>query len=127
MKHFVEHQYPHSELTTTIIAAATELHTELLPGLDEVMDERAVCIELAECSVHFSQQSAFPVTFKNHFLGNLIPDLIVAQRVIDDLKVVDAFYDSHIAQMLGYLNITGLEIGLLINFQHAKLPNQTRR
>jgi len=121
MKDFVDQQYPHSELTAVIIAAATEVHAGLRPGLDEVMYERAICIEFAQRSIHFSQQSAYAVTYKNHFLGNLIPDLIVDDRVIVDLKVVDAFNDAHIAQMLGYLNITGLEIGLLINFKHAKL------
>lgn len=121
MKEFVDPQYPHSELTAAIIAAATEVHRELRPGLDEVMYERAICIEFAEHSIHFSQQSAYPVRYKDHFLGNLIPDLIVDNKVIVDLKVVDAFNETHVAQMLGYLNITGLEIGLLINFKHAKL------
>lgn len=121
MKEFVDPKYPHSELTAAIIASATEVHSDLRPGLDEVMYERAMCIEFAERSILFSQQSVFPVHYKNRFLGNLIPDLIVQEKVIVDLKVVDVFNDTHIAQMLGYLNITGLEIGLLINFKHAKL------
>lgn len=121
MKEFVDPKYPHSELTAAIIAAATEVHADLRPGLDEVMYERAMCIEFSERSIEFSQQSRFPVQYKGRFLGNLIPDLIVQEKVILDLKVVDAFNDAHIAQMLGYLNITGLEIGLLINFKHAKL------
>lgn len=121
MKEFVDPKYPHSELTAAIIAAATEVHGDLRPGLDEVMYERAMCIEFSERSIEFSQQSKFPVQYKGRFLGNLIPDLIVREKVIVDLKVVDSFNDTHIAQMLGYLNITGLEIGLLINFKHAKL------
>lgn len=121
MKGFVDQRYPHSELTAAIIAAAAEVHALLRPGLDEVMYERAMCIEFASRSKDFSQQTAYPVHYKNHFLGNLIPDLIVNGKVIVDLKVVDSFNDTHIAQMLGYLNITGLEIGLLINFKHAKL------
>ena len=121
MKEFVDPKYPHSELTASIIAAATEVHGDLRPGLDEVMYERAMCIEFSERSIEFSQQSKFPVHYKGRFLGNLIPDLIVREKVIVDLKVVNSFNDTHIAQMLGYLNITGLEIGLLINFKHAKL------
>ena len=121
MKGFVDQQYPHSGLTAAIIAAATEVHVELRPGLDEVMYERAICIEFASRAMDFSQQSAYPVHYKDHFIGNLIPDLVVDGKVIVDLKVVDSFNDAHIAQMLGYLNITGLEIGLLINFKHAKL------
>ncbi len=121
MKDFVDPKYPHSELTASIIAAATEVHGDLRPGLDEVMYERAMCIEFSERSIEFSQQSKFPVHYKGRFLGHLIPDIIVRETVIVDLKVVDAFNETHIAQMLGYLNITGLEIGLLINFKHAKL------
>lgn len=121
MKGFVDQRYPHSELTAAIIAAATEVHALLRPGLDEVMYERAMCIEFASRSTDFSQQTAYPVRYKNHFIGNLIPDLIVNGKIIVDLKVVDSFNDAHIAQMLGYLNITGLDIGLLINFKHAKL------
>ena len=121
MKEFVDPKYPHSELTAAIIAAATEVQADLRPGLEEVMYERAICIELSERSIEFSQQSKFPVQYKGRFLGNLIPDLIVREKVIVDLKDVDSFNDTHIAQMLGYLNITGLEIGLLINFKHAKL------
>ena len=56
-----------------------------------------------------------------HFIGKLVPDLIVDGKVIADPKVVSAFNDTHIAQMLGYLNITGLEVALLLNFKDAKL------
>lgn len=121
MKDYVDPKYPHSELTAAIIASATEVHANLRPGLDEIMYERALCIEFSERSIGFNQQSSFPVQYKNRFLGNLIPDLIVQDKLIVDLKVVDAFNETHIAQMLGYLNITGLQIGLLINFKHAKL------
>ena len=121
MKSYDDAQYPHSDLTSEIIASAQVVHEDLRPGLDEVLYERALCIEFAERSISFTQQVSYPVHFKTRYIGNLIPDLIVDERVIVDLKVVDAFNESHIAQMLGYLNITGLEVGLLINFKHAKL------
>jgi GxxExxY protein len=121
MKSFDDAQYPHSDLTSQIIAAAQTVHEELRPGLDEVLYERAICIEFAERRIQFAQQVVYAVHFKSRYIGNLIPDLIVDERVIVDLKVVEAFNESHIAQILGYLNITGLEIGLLINFKHAKL------
>lgn len=108
-------------MTSEIIASAQAVHEELRPGLDEKLYERAICIEFAERSIHFAQQAVFEVIYKSRYIGNLIPDLIVDNRVIVDLKVVEAFTDSHIAQMLGYLNITGLEVGLLINFKHARL------
>jgi GxxExxY protein len=53
--------------------------------------------------------------------GNLIPDLIVDEKVIIDPKVVAAFNEAHVAQMIGYLTITGLELALLLNFKSARL------
>jgi GxxExxY protein len=61
------------------------------------------------------------VHYRGQFIGKLIPDLIVDGKVIVDPKVVSAFNDTHTAQMLGYLNITGLEVALLLNFKDAKL------
>ena len=54
-------------------------------------------------------------------IGKLVPDLIVEGLVIVDPKVVTAFNETHLALMLGYLNITGLEVALLLNFKEAKL------
>ena len=113
--------YPESDLTGQIIACAQTIHRALRPGLDEKFYERALCIEFAETGLHFDQQLKHPVHYKGHFLGNLIPDLIAEHKVVVDAKVVECFTDTHIAQIMGYLNITGLEIGLLLNFKHASL------
>jgi GxxExxY protein len=121
MKAYDERQYPHADLTQGIIAAAKAVHCTMRPGLDEKLYERALCIEFADRAIEFSSQQVFPVTYKSHYIGDLIPDIIVDDRVLVDLKVVEAFNDAHIAQMLGYLNITRLEIGLLLNFKHAML------
>lgn len=111
----------HSALTERIIGVAMEVHRELRNGLDEKLYENAMCIEFADLGIHFDQQMRFTVFYKKRPIGNLIPDLIVDNAVIVDAKVVDAFNDSHISQMLGYLNITGLKVGLLINFKHASI------
>ena len=121
MKTYDEQQYPHAELTARIIASAKAVHDEMRPGLDEKLYERAICIEFAERSIFFEAQKVFPVCYKSHYIGDLIPDLIVDSLVIVDLKVVEAFNEDHMAQKLGFLKITGLEIGLLINFKHAAL------
>lgn len=110
-------EYPHQELTRRITAAAITVQQELRPGLDEKFYERALCIELAEMNLHFDQQNQYPVHYKNRFLGNLIPDLVVENSVIVDAKYVDGFGPAHEAQMLGYLSITGLDVGLLLNFK----------
>ena len=65
--------------------------------------------------------------YLNELVGNLIPDLIVDQKVIVDPKVVAAFNEAHVAQMIGYLTITGLELALLLNFKSARLEWKARR
>ena len=94
---------------------------ELKPGLDEKLYENALVIELQARGHTVEQQRQFPVHYRGHFIGKLVPDLIVDGKVIADPKVVTEFNDTHLAQMLGYLNITGLEVALLLNFKEAKL------
>ena len=109
------------ELTRDIIGAGMAVLNELRPGLDEKLYENAMVIELVARGYRVEQQREYPVHYRGHFIGKLIPDLIVDGKVIVDPKVVTAFNDTHIAQMLGYLNITGLEVALLLNFREAKL------
>ena len=111
----------HEEITKDIIGAAMAVLNELKPGLDEKLYENALVIELAERGHTLDQQREYPVYYKGHFAGKLVPDLIVDGKVIADPKVVAAFNDTHIAQMLGYLNITGLEVAILLNFKEATL------
>jgi len=111
----------HEELTGDIIGAGMAVLNELKPGLDEKLYENALVIELMARGLTVEQQREYPVHYRGHFVGKLVPDLIVDGKVIADPKVVSAFNDTHIAQMLGYLNITGLELALLLNFKEAKL------
>lgn len=109
------------QLTESIIGAAMNVLNKLRPGLDEKLYERALVIELAKQGLVCEQQKQHPVHYDGELIGNLIPDLIVNHAVIVDPKVVNTFNDTHIAQMLGYLNITGLKTALLLNFKFAKL------
>ena len=111
----------HEEITRSIIGAAMAVLNELKPGLDEKLYENALRIELAAKGHAIEQQREFPVHYRGKFIGKLIPDLIVDGKVIADPKVATTFNDSHMAQMLGYLNITGLEVALLLNFKESRL------
>lgn len=109
------------ELTEKIIGAAHKVLFALKPGLDEKLYERALIIELTKQGFRCDAQREFIVRYEGHHIGSLIPDLILEDLVVVDTKVVTAFNDSHLAQMLGYLNITGLKSGLLLNFKYASL------
>ena len=111
----------HEKLTHEIIGAGMAVLNELKPGLDEKLYENALILELASRGHSAQQQKEFPVFYKGHLIGKLIPDLIVEDLVIVDPKVVTAFNETHISQMLGYLNITSLEVALLLNFKDAQL------
>jgi GxxExxY protein len=111
----------HEEVSGKIIGAAMEVINELKPGLDEKLYERALIIELKRRGQVVSVQRSFPVSYRGELIGNLIPDLIVDNIVVVDPKVVGCFTETHVAQMIGYLNITGLDLALLINFKNARL------
>lgn len=111
----------HEAITRDVIGAAMAVLNQLRPGLDEKLYENALVMELASRGHTIDQQREFPVFYRNARVGSLIPDLIVDGLVIVDTKVVTAFNESHVAQMLGYLNITGLELALLVNFKEARL------
>ena len=111
----------HQELSGVIIGVAMEVLNQLKPGLDEALYERAMAIELCRRGHVIDAQHSFPVFYRGELIGTLVPDLIVDNAIIVDPKVVSAFTDTHVAQMLGYLNITGLELALLLNFKNARL------
>ena len=114
-------QIIHEELSGKIIGAAMEVLNELKPGLDEKLYERAMIIELKRAGHHVAVQRSFPVSFRGELIGTLVPDLIVDGVVIVDPKVVACFTDTQVSQLIGYLNITGLDLAILINFKNARL------
>ena len=111
----------HEELSRDIISAAMKVLSKLRPGLDEKLYENALLIELVKRGHRVDQQKSFPVHYEGHFIGKLVPDLIVDDLVVVDPKVVEQFNSDHVAQMLGYLAITGLELAVLLNFKFANL------
>ena len=97
----------------------TVLNT-LKPGLDEKIYENALVLELMAHGHQVEQQKQFPVFYREIEIGKGIPDLIVDGKVVVDPKVAEIFNETHLAQMQGYLNLTGLELALLLNFKHAR-------
>ena len=111
----------HEQLSGEIIGAAMDVLNELKPGLDEKLYERALVIELTRRGHKVEAQRRFPVLYRTEPIGDLVPDLIVDDAVIVDPKVAAGFNEAHIAQMIGYLTISGLELALLLNFKSARL------
>lgn len=89
--------------------------------MNEKIYENGLCVDFAFKSIYFSQQERYSVFYMEKPLGTLIPDLVVDNKVIVDAKVVEEFSREHVAQILSYLKITKLEVGLLINFKHSSV------
>jgi GxxExxY protein len=104
-----------------LIGAAMEVLNQLKPGFDEKLYERAMMMELKRRGHVVAVQNSFPVFYRGELIGNLVPDLIVDNAMIVDPKVIACFTETHVAQMIGYLNITGLDLAILSNFKNARL------
>ena len=111
----------HQELTRAIIGSAMEVLNTLRPGLSEKAYENALAIELRYRGINVEQQRRFEVRYKGELVDTLVPDLLVNGSVVVDPKVVEGFNISHIAQMTGYLAVTGYRVAMLLNFKHGDL------
>ena len=109
------------ELVFKIIGCAIEVHNELGYGLREKTYERALCREFDLRSMLYDQQAIYPVIYKGEKVDDYIPDLVVEERVVVDAKTIEAIGDIERGKMLNYLKITGLKVGLIINFKNSKL------
>ncbi|PZV86397.1 GxxExxY protein [Algoriphagus aquaeductus] len=117
-----------NEVSSQIIGAAIEVHKPLGPGLLESSYEACLLFELRQRGLNVKSQVALPISYKGFQLeaGYRI-DILVEERVIIEIKTVEEFADIHIAQILTYLKLTNLKLGLLINFNSVKLVNGLKR
>lgn len=114
-------------LTYKIVGAAIEVHRILGPGLLENVYEDALCVEFADRKFNFERQKAIDIKYKGRDIGNLIADIIVENCVIVELKSVETLLPIHEAQLLTYLKLMNLRVGLLINFNVPVLIDGVKR
>jgi GxxExxY protein len=107
--------------TEKLIGFAFEALNEIGHGLNEKTYENSLVVLFKLNAVAFDQQRRFPVLFRGVEVGEFIPDLIAFGSVIVDAKVIDRITDHERGQMLNYLRITKLRVGLILNFKHARL------
>lgn len=104
-----------------IVGAAIEVLNGIGHGLHEKPYENALVVEFGIRGIPFSQQPQFDVLYKGHKVGLFIPDLVAYDAIVVDAKVIDRITDVERGQMLNYLKITKLRVGVLLNFKHPKL------
>lgn len=117
-----------NQLTNTIIGAAIEVHKALGPGLIESAYQECLFFELGQKGLRVKRGLALPITYKDiHLDHGYRIDLLVDNKVVIELKTVEAFTDVHFAQILTYMKLGGYPIGLLINFHTKLLKNGIKR
>ena len=123
-----KHNLYEAKLTREIIGAAIEVHRELGPGLLESSYEMCLARELELRGISFEFQKPLPLKYKGIKLNcGYRLDLLVASAVIVEVKSVAALAPIHEAQLLTYLKLTGVKVGLLMNFNVVVLKDGLRR
>jgi GxxExxY protein len=112
---------PDSELTYALIGCAMRVHNALGPGLREKPYENAMVIELERSGFFPEPQKPYPIRYLGKSVGDCVPDITVNEEILVDAKSIDSIGEGEVAQMLNYLRISRLELGLVINFKNPKL------
>jgi GxxExxY protein len=114
-------------LAQRVIGAAIEVHRHLGPGYLEAAYAKALSIEMAERGIEHLREAPIRLQYKGRDLGEGRLDFLVSERLVIELKAVDALNDLHRAQVMAYLKATGHPLGLLINFNVPRLADGIRR
>jgi GxxExxY protein len=110
-----------SETTQLIIAAAIAVHRELGPGFLESVYEQALAVEFAMQGIGFIRQKPVPLFYRDHQIGEHRLDFLVEDKIIVELKAVEALENVHFAIVRSYLKATALSDGLILNFSTMPL------
>jgi GxxExxY protein len=108
--------YPHQELTKSIIGIYYDVYNELGYGFLEKVYHRAMIIELNKNGYEVEHEKKIEVFYKNEVVGIYIPDLIINKAIILELKCVEYLIEAHENQLINYLKATDCEVGLVLNF-----------
>ena len=116
-----------NKITEKIIGCAIEVHRVLRCGLFEAVYRSALAIEFDATGMSYQREVSVPATYKGHLLGSYRIDFVVEELVIVEVKSVDRYEPVFAAQVLTYLRVTGLTVGLLINFNSRLLKDGIKR
>ena len=115
-----EHQLFLKGEVYAITGCAMEVLNTLGHGLYEKTYENALCVEFELRGIPFAQQPQYDVLYKSVKVGEYIPDIVAFSQVIVDAKTIEKITDHERGQVLNYLKITGLKVGLILNFKYSR-------
>ena len=113
--------HPRSELTETILGCCFDVMNELGTGFLESVYKNALFIAIKEKGLSIEAEKRFEVIFRGRKVGVYVADLIIEGSVIVELKCCDSLLGEHQAQLINYLKVSGIFIGLLVNFGNRKV------
>lgn len=117
-----------NELSSILVNCCYNIHTKLGPGLLESVYEEVLCYELREGGLSYSRQLNIPVYYNELILElGFRADIIVENKVIIEIKSIESIAPVHKKQLLTYLRLTGMKLGLLINFNEALIKKGITR
>lgn len=117
-----------NDLSSRIIGCAIEVHKALGPGLLESAYEECLAYELAASGLKIKRQVPMPLVYKNIKMEiGYRMDIQVEDKIIVEVKAVDALNDVRLAQVLTYLKLSGCKLGLLLNFNVAQMTKGIKR
>lgn len=111
----------HGELTEQVLGACFEVIRELGSGFLESVYGRALVVALRQKGIDAQSQVPLQVTFRKQTVGEFYADILVQGKLVMELKAVKALAPEHSAQLINYLNATGIDVGLLVNFGNKRL------
>jgi len=111
----------YEQITKSVIGCAFEVINELGAGFLESVYEKALLLALRQKGLSAISQYPVKVMFRGECVGDFYVDIFVEDKVIVELKAIKTILPEHQAQIINYLNATGIEVGLLINFGNSKL------
>ena len=115
-------------LTDKILSCSFTVHSELGPGLLESAYQKCLAIELAESGLSFKMEQQLDLTYKDTIIKNVYRlDFIVENKIILELKSIEAIAPIHKAQLITYLKLSNTPVGLLLNFNTTSLKNGIHR
>ena len=115
---------PQDALTYKITGCAMAVHRQLGPSHRENAYQRDLGMHFTQAGLSFEAQKLYEVHDNGRLVGYYIPDFVVENQVIVEIKALNGLNNNHLAQIIGYLAVSGLSIGLLINFGTRSLQHR---
>ncbi|MEX2092382.1 MAG: GxxExxY protein [Pirellulales bacterium] len=115
------------DLARQVIGAAIEVHRILGPGFLESVYEEALAIEFTLRNIPFERQKPILLIYKDNPVGDSRLDFLVGEELVVELKAVEIVHPIHPAKVINYLKMTGLDLGLIINFHVEQLRDGIKR